>query len=135
MGATPDGRLSGVPISQNSAPALGACTAGITARLCSMSSIPFNRIVSGAQNLSIQPRVFSGDNGLNNLASVLGGYFDMGGLQLQITSIDPQELIDAQDNPDIHRDLMVRVTGYSAVFVDMTKSAQDDIIRREVMKN
>ena len=55
MGATPDGRLSGVPISQNSAPALGACTAGITARLCSMSSIPFNRIVSGAQNLSIQP--------------------------------------------------------------------------------
>ena len=42
-------------------------------------------------------------------------------------------LTDAQKNPDLHRDLMVRVTGYSAIFVDMEKHAQDDIIRREVM--
>ena len=135
MGATPDGRLAGIPLSQNSAPALGACTAGITARLCSIASIPFHRIASGAHNLSIQPKIFSGDNGLNNLASVLGGYFDMGGLQLQVTSIDPKQLIEAQKNPDQHRDLMVRVTGYSAVFVDMDKNAQNDIIRREVMSN
>lgn len=133
MGATPDGRLAGIPISQNSAPALGACTAGITARLCSVASIPFNRIAAGAQNLSIQPRVFSGDEGLTRLSAILGGYFDMGGLQLQITSVDPKHLVEAQENPDLHRDLVVRITGYSAVFVDMEKHAQDDFIRREVM--
>lgn len=133
MGATPDGRLAGVPISQNSAPALGASTAGMTARLCSVASIPFERIVAGAHNLSIQPRAFSGKEGLDKLASILGGFFDMGGLQLQITAVDSDRLIEAQKNPDSHRDLMVRITGYSAVFVDMEKHAQDDIIRREAM--
>jgi formate C-acetyltransferase len=133
MGATPDGRLAGAPISQNSAPSIGACRGGFTARLSSMASIPFDRIVSGAQNLSIQPRTFEGESGTDILASLLGTYFDMGGLQLQVTSIDPSMLTDAQKNPDLHRDLMVRVTGYSAIFVDMEKHAQDDIIRREVM--
>ena len=134
MGATPDGRLAGFPISQNSAPAIGACTAGLTARLCSLASIPFNRIIAGAHNLSIQPTAFSGEEGLNKLSTILGGYFDMGGLQLQITAIDPKLLIEAQKNPDQHRDLMVRITGYSAVFVDMEKHAQDDFIRRQVME-
>lgn len=133
MGATPDGRLAGIPLSQNSAPSLGASTAGLTARLCSLASIPFNRIVGGAQNLSIQTSAFSGDERLDKLATILGGYFDMGGLQLQVTAVDPQLLIEAQKNPDQHRDLMVRITGYSAVFVDMEKHAQDDIIRREIM--
>ena len=134
MGATPDGRLAGVPISQNSAPAPGSCAAGLTARLCSVASIPFDRIAAGAQNLSIQPSAFAGDEGLDKLATILGAYFDMGGLQLQVTAVDPALLIEAQKNPDQHRDLVVRITGYSAVFVDMEKHAQDDFIRREVME-
>ena len=134
MGATPDGRLAGVPISQNSAPAPGSCVAGLTARLCSVASIPFDRIAAGAQNLSIQPSAFAGDEGLDKLATILGAYFDMGGLQLQVTAVDPALLIEAQKNPDQHRDLVVRITGYSAVFVDMEKHAQDDFIRREVME-
>ena len=133
MGATPDGRKAGEVLSQNTAPALGASVRGLTARLCSVASIPFDRIVAGAQNLSIQPKYFKGDDGLSRLASVMGGYFDMGGLQLQITATDPDILIAAQKNPDAHRDLMVRVTGYSAVFVDMEKHAQDDIIKRDLM--
>lgn len=130
--ATPDGRRAGAPVSQNCQPSVGASTNGLTARLMSMSSLPFDRIMSGAQNISIQPRLFKGEEGLSALAAVIGTYFEKGGLQVQISAVDVEELLDAQKNPDAHRDLMVRVTGYSAVFVDMIKKSQDDIIRREM---
>jgi len=133
MGATPDGRLAGVPWSQNCCPAEGASVNGLTARLCSMASIPFDRIVAGAQNISIQPSAFAGEEGLYKLASIIGGYFDMGGLQVQITAVDTETLKKAQEEPERYKDLMVRITGYSAVFVDMEKHAQDEIIRREEM--
>ena len=132
LGATPDGRLAGQPVSQNCQPSVGASCNGLTARLMSMASLPFDRIMSGAQNISIQPRLFEGEAGLANLAAVLGTYFEKGGLQTQISAVDVDELYDAQRNPDAHRDLLVRVTGYSAVFVDMIKRAQDDIIQREL---
>lgn len=133
LGATPDGRLAGEPLSQNCQPSVGASTKGLTAMLRSMASLPFDRIMSGAQNISILPRLFQGAAGLSLLSSILGTYFELGGLQTQISAVDVEELLDAQINPDAHRDLMVRVTGYSAVFVDMIKSAQDDVIRRELL--
>lgn len=133
MGATPDGRRAGVPLAQNCAPAVGSSCNGLTARLSSMASLPFDRITAGAQNISIQPRAFAGEEGLDKLASIIGGYFDMGGLQVQITAVDVNLLREAQLNPEAHKDLTVRITGYSAVFVDMVKRAQDDIIRREEM--
>ncbi len=135
LGATPDGRLAGMPLSQNAAPAVGSSVNGLTARLSSMASIPFDRICAGAQNVSIQPRAFAGEEGLDKLAAILGGYFDMGGLQVQISAVDVEQLRAAQKNPDAYRDLTVRITGYSAVFVDMVKSAQEDIIRREEMNS
>lgn len=134
LGATPDGRLSGMPLSQNSSPSVGSSINGLTARLAAVASLPFERFTAGAQNLSIQKSAFKGCEGLEKLASILGGYFDMGGLQLQLTSIDTDLLRDAQKNPDTHRDLMVRITGYSALFNDLTKEAQDEIINREEMK-
>ncbi len=133
LGATPDGRLRGMPLAQNSAPAVGSSINGITARLASIASIPFDRFTAGAQNLSIQKSAFAGDEGLLKLAAILGGYFDMGGLQLQVTATDLDSLRAAQKDPDAHRDLMVRITGYSAVFCDLTEDAQNDIIRREEM--
>ena len=133
MPATPDGRLAGTPVSQNAQPSVGSSVNGLTARLHSMASIPFNRIASGAQNLQIQPSAFAGEEGLDRLAAILSGYFDLGGLQLQVSSVDVEALKDAQRDPDAHRDLMVRVTGYSAVFVDLGKLAQEDIIAREQM--
>jgi formate C-acetyltransferase len=57
----------------------------------------------------------------------------LGGLQIQLSFASVQELRDAQVNPEQHRDLMIRITGYSAAFVDMTRKAQDEIIRREEM--
>ena len=58
------------------------------------------------------------------------GYFGLGGMHLQVNLVGRETLIDAQEHPDKHRDLMVRVAGYSAYFVDLTKEVQDEIIAR-----
>ena len=99
----------------------------------SMSLLPFDRINSGALNLRMQPVLFAGQDGLQRLSELLRTYFDMGGLQVQLSFASVQELREAQTDPERYRDLMIRITGYSAAFVDMTREAQDEIIRREEM--
>lgn len=133
-GATPDGRHAGKPLSENTSPYPGSCTHGITAMFRSIARLPLNRINSGALNVRIQPRMAAGEEGLTRLAALLRTYFNMGGLQVQISIADTHELRDAQLHPEAYRDLMVRITGYSAVFIDMCKNAQDEIIRREEME-
>ncbi|MBT5875953.1 MAG: hypothetical protein HOH43_21180 [Candidatus Latescibacteria bacterium] len=133
LGATPDGRQADQPISENTSPSPGSCTNGLTAMMGSMSQLPFNRFNSGALNLRMQPALFAGPDGLRRLSELLGTYFEMGGLQVQLSFASVQELRDAQEDPERYRDLMIRITGYSAAFVDMTREAQDEIIRREEM--
>jgi formate C-acetyltransferase len=99
----------------------------------SVAKLPLDGINSGALNVRLQPRLFAGQSGLAKLAHLLRTYFDLGGLQVQVSFVDVDELRDAQCHPERHRDLMVRITGYSAAFVDMTPQAQDEIIRREEM--
>jgi len=130
IGATPDGRVKGEPIAQNCQPSPGAAKNGITAMFSSLANIPFDNFASGALNITVQPKNFEGERGLSNLAALLQAYFEMGGLHVQLSAVDKELLLDAQKNPDAHRDLMVRVTGYSAVFVDMCQKAQDDLIAR-----
>ena len=134
LGATPDGRHAGKPVSDNMSPYPGSCTQGITAMLRSAAKLPLNRINSGPLNVRIQRRLVSGEQGLSRLTALLRTYFDMGGLQVQISVADTDELRDAQINPEAHRDLMVRITGYSAVFIDMCRKAQDEIIRRQELE-
>jgi formate C-acetyltransferase len=133
LDATPDGRHAGQPISENTSPSPGACSHGLTSMLRSVAKLPLHGINSGALNARLQPRLFAGDAGLDRLATLLRTYFDLGGLQVQLSLADVQELRDAQLHPERHRDLMVRITGYSAAFVDMARPAQDEIIRREEM--
>ena len=134
LGATPDGRHAGKPVSDNMSPYPGSCTQGITAMLRSAAKLPLNRFNSGPLNVRIQRRLVNGEEGLSRLTALLRTYFDMGGLQVQISVADTDELRDAQLNPEAHRDLMVRITGYSAVFIDMCQKAQDEIIRRQEME-
>ncbi len=61
----------------------------------------------------------------------MSAYLESGGLQLQISGVERETLLEAQKEPERYRDLMVRVTGYSAVFVDMCRRAQDDLIARD----
>ena len=100
----------------------------------SIAKLPLDCINSGALNVRMQPRMVSGQAGLSRLAALLRTYFNMGGLQIQISLADTEELRDAQIHPEAHRDLMVRITGYSAVFIDMCEKAQDEIIRRQEME-
>ncbi len=129
-GATPDGRRAGMLFSQNTRPAGGACKNGLTAMLASMLCLPQDGLLSGALNLDIDPADFKGKEGERLLGALLATYFNRGGLHAQISAAGKEELVDAQIHPELHRDLRVRVTGYSGVFVDITKRLQDDIIKR-----
>ena len=73
----------------------------------------------------------AGQDGLERLMILLDVYFENGGMQVQLSVADTAELRDAQAHPENYPDLMVRITGYSAVFVDMCPKAQEEIIRRD----
>ena len=134
VGATPDGRGAGAPLSENMAPSPGACTDGLSSMLQSLAKLPLVGVQSGTLNIRIDPQTAKGDAGLDKLAAALRTYFELGGLQVQLSFANAEQLREAQQNPQAHRDLMVRVTGYSAVFVDMSESAQNEIIRRAEME-
>ena len=130
FGATPDGRLAGTPYSQNTRPSLGTRCGGITSMFNSMLNLPHDGLVSGSLNLDIDPNQFSGENGRMAFSALLATYFNQGGLHAQISATSADELIDAQKNPYLHRDLRIRITGYSGVFVDVCERLQNDIIER-----
>jgi len=131
--ATPDGRHAGQPLSENTSPYPGSCRNGLTAMLKSVAKLPLSGINSGALNIRLQPELVRRQEGLDRLAALLRTYFELGGLQSQLTVVSAEQLREAQRHPEAHRDLMVRITGYSAVFVDMARHAQDEIIRRQEM--
>ena len=130
FGATPDGRLANTPFSQNMRPSNGACTHGLTAMFNSMLHIPSDGLVSGSLNLDVDSRQFAGEEGRALFGAMLATYFNGGGLHAQVSCLGAEELKDAVVNPDAHRDLRVRVTGYSGIFVDMENRLQRDIINR-----
>lgn len=131
IGATPDGRLAGQPTSQNASPVDGTAINGLTSMLNSVARVSKERVASGANNITISKSMVRDEHGKQVLAQLLKVFFEKGGLQAQLSVADVDEMKDAQKNPDQHRDLMVRITGYSACFVDMTEDAQESVIRRE----
>ena len=133
MLATVDGRRKGKPLSENLGPTVGY-SKGITALLNSVSKLPFDRIHSGALNLRLRKNTVADEKGLSVIKALIQAYFERGGMQLQISIADTEELKKAQQNPDEYRDLLVRITGYSAIFVDMSKGAQNEFIRREELQ-
>lgn len=130
FGATPNGRLAGEPFSQNMRPSNGAIKGGLTAMFNDMLQIPCDGLVSGALNLDVQPKQFDGEEGLAVFSALLAAYFNRGGLHAQVSCVNAETLKIAQQNPQMHGDILVRVTGYSGVFVDICKRLQDDIIKR-----
>ena len=128
--ATPNGRLAGDPISENQSPSVGADKHGLTAMLNSVSRIPFDRVTGGPLNIRIHPSAVQGQNGLKTFAALLKTYMESGGMQAQVNAVSREQLLEAQENPEKYRNLCVRVTGYSAYFVQMGKKAQDELIER-----
>lgn len=130
FGATPNGRAAFTPFSQNTRPSNGACTNGMSAMFNDMLNLPHDGLVSGALNLDVDPRPFEGDAGHGLFASILATYFNRGGLHAQVSCAKRSDLLEAKKDPQSHRDLRVRVTGYSGVFVDICERLQNDIIER-----
>jgi pyruvate-formate lyase len=130
VGATPDGRYAGQQISENQSPTQGADMAGLTALLNSVARLPFERITGGPLNMRIHPSAVKGENGLKMFAIALETYFKKGAMQVQVNVMSREQLLDAQQNPHKYKNLCVRVTGYSAYFVQMGKKAQDELINR-----
>jgi len=130
FGATPDGRRAHTPFSQNTRPNNGVCVNGLTGMFNSMLHLPHDGLVSGALNLDVDPKQFAGESGHTLFSALLAAYFNAGGLHAQVSAVGVEELLDAQKDPQSHRDLRVRVTGYSGVFVDMCERLQNDVIER-----
>ena len=131
--ATVDGRRAYKPLSENLGPTVGY-SKSVTSLINSVSKLPFGRIHSGAFNVRLCRDFVSGRDGALRIKALIKSYFEQGGMQIQISIADTEELRKAQETPDDFRDLLVRITGYSAIFVDMSKGAQDEFIRREELK-
>jgi formate C-acetyltransferase len=130
LGATPDGRRRGESVSENQSPSYGQDREGLTACLNSMSKLPFYRTPGGGTNLKLHPSAVAGSKGLASLSSLLKASFAQGGQYLQLNIIDGETLREAQRNPERYKTLSVRVVGYSAYFVTLSRAVQDDLIRR-----
>ncbi len=128
--ATPDGRRAGAPLSENLSPTPGYARS-VTALLRSVAKLPLDRICSGALNVRLSSASVRGDEGATRLKILADTFFELGGMQMQLNVTDTAQLRDAQLHPENYRDLMVRITGYSALFIDMTPAAQNEIIRRD----
>ena len=132
LGATPDGRRRGAPISNGVSPSnLVKPTGGPQAGMRSAAKIPPVHASSGiALNVRFHPNFIRDARGLDTFAAMLRTYFAKGGMHLQPNFVSVETLRDAQRHPDRHRDLIVKVSGYSACFTDLGRSIQDDIIAR-----
>lgn len=130
-GATPDGRLAHMPVADGVSPTNGKDLNGPTASCNSVAKLDHKDASNGTLfNMKMHPSAMSGERGLENFVSLVRGFFDQKGMHMQFNVVDKETLIDAQLHPERYQGLVVRVAGYSALFTTLSKSLQDDIIRR-----
>jgi formate C-acetyltransferase len=131
VGATPDGRQASQPLSQGISPAHGRDRCGPTAALKSAAKLDHALVSNG---LTLIQMLSLGESAREHAGEVLGGlleaYFSLGGQQLQWNLVDRATLIAAQQDPETYRGLVVRVSGYSALFTDLNRAVQDELIAR-----
>lgn len=130
IGATSDGRLAYQPLSEGISPVQGADTKGPTAVIKSASKMDHLRTGGTLLNQKFTPRLVEGQEGIDNLAHIVRTYFKLDGHHIQFNVIGADTLRDAQLHPENHKDLIVRVAGYSDYFCDLSRELQDEIISR-----
>ena len=131
VGASADGRHAAEPLTRNLNPAWGTDRQGPTAVLQSLSRIDFTRFPNGSSlDLRFDPSIFDAPAGRDLFAGFLKGFVDLKVMQMQISMVDTQTLLDAREHPEKWPHLMVKVAGYSARFVDLSEAEKDEIIGR-----
>jgi formate C-acetyltransferase len=129
--ATPDGRKGGDPLSDGISPVQQLDKNGPTAILKSVSRIPQARFSNGTLlNMKFHPTALSNESGKDKLEALMKAYFNMGGMEMQLNVVSVETLRKAQQHPEEYQNLVVRVAGFSAYFVELFKNCQDDLIRR-----
>ncbi len=129
-GASVNGRLAHFAISDGTSPAHGADTHGPTAVIKSLGKLDQTKSGGTLLNVRFVPALLKRDEDLRKLVSLIRAYFNMGGHHIQFNIVDTQTLLDAQQQPEEYKDLLVRVAGYSDYFNDMTEQLQNEIIAR-----
>ncbi|MBI4831296.1 MAG: hypothetical protein HY801_07020 [Candidatus Lindowbacteria bacterium] len=132
VGASADGRHAGEAMSPGCGPTSGMDKEGPTVSMQSVCAMDFTKMAGGSSyNQRYSPKMFDTEQGVQSFISLLKTYFfKLGGQHLQISTVDTETLRDAQKNPANYEDLLVRVTGYSARFVELTEATQEEIISR-----
>jgi formate C-acetyltransferase len=134
-GATPDGRTAGTPLADGISPVQQMDKNGPTAVVRSVAAIDQTAFANGTLlNMKFSPSALNGKDGITKLSQLIQTYFELGGMELQINVISAETLRDAQKNPDNYKNLVVRVAGFSAYFVELHITGQNDLISRTVLE-
>ncbi len=130
-GATPDGRFAGECLADGTMSAMrGRDMHGITGLVKSAAKINQVPYQSTLMNVRFHPTALASSDDLSKLSTLIRTYFAMGGKHMQFNVVTRDTLVEAQKHPENYRDLVVRVAGYSAYFVQLSKTVQDEIIGR-----
>ncbi|ONI42980.1 pyruvate formate-lyase [Candidatus Epulonipiscium fishelsonii] len=131
--ASPDGRLRGMYLNPANNPQSGAAKNGPTAMLNSLRKFDAKYHGGSVQNIKFTPNMFNKER--IKIKALFDTYFENGGCHLMVTVVDKGILEDAQKNPQNYPDLIVRVSGFSAIFVNLDKDVQDEVMSRELYGN
>lgn len=134
VGALPSGRKAWTTLTDGLSPTGGTDVNGPTAVLKSVSKIPHDMFVSGTLlNMKLDPSFLADDRGLRNLMWLIRSMCDLGIYHVQFNVVSADTLRAAQAAPEKYRDLLIRVAGYTAYFVELGKDVQDEIIGRTIL--
>lgn len=132
IGASPDGRRKGEPFGTNFSPSLFARTNGPLSVLSSFTKPNLREAINGGPlTMEFSASMFQGEDGIRKIAVLVKTFMDMGGHQLQLNAVNTELLKDAQAHPEAHTQLVVRVWGWSAYFVELDKEYQDHVLKRQ----
>lgn len=130
IGALPDGRKAGLPLSEGISPVQGADRKGPTAVIKSVGKMDHIRTGGTLLNQKLTPNLLDDSAGVEKFVQLVRSYFNMDGHHIQFNVVTRDTLLEAKANPEAHRDLIVRVAGYSDYFCDLSDALQDEIINR-----
>lgn len=130
-GALPSGRMAWETLTDGAvSPTGGADFNGPTAVINSATKVDQHPFMGAVFNMKFTPSSLKTKEDKKKLLTLIKTYFDCGGKHIQFNVVDRQTLLDAQEHPERHRNLLVRVAGYSALFVELSHTVQSDIIKR-----
>jgi formate C-acetyltransferase len=133
VGATADGRRAGEFFSSSLAPSPGVAVRGPFSALQSFGKIDYERVCNGGPlTMEISDSLFRGGDAARKVALFVGAFVKSGCQQLQLNTLNAETLKDAQVHPELHRNLVVRVWGWSGYFCELDRAYQDQIIGRHI---